>query len=141
MNTAEIAVKVFTKDKNTEIFKYYIDEEWLKTSDREEINITIRKALSKEMIEYELQQFKNQAYMKTTIQFSPFTILSTLKSCNMAVSITIPSFTVSGHNYNEFNAPVASVRVQAFDKDHRSELLWSNTNSDTLGQYNITFLL
>lgn len=51
--TADIAVKVFTKEKNTELFKSSMDEVRFNASEREEINITIRQALPKEVIEFD----------------------------------------------------------------------------------------
>jgi len=50
---ADIAVKVFTKEKNTELFKSSIDEVRFNASEREEINITIRQALPKEVVEFD----------------------------------------------------------------------------------------
>lgn len=50
---ADIAVKVFTKEKNTEIYKSSMDEVRFNASEREEINITIRQALPKEIIEFD----------------------------------------------------------------------------------------
>ncbi len=50
---ADIAVKVFTKEKNTELFKSSIDEVRFNASEREEINIIIREPLPKEAIEFD----------------------------------------------------------------------------------------
>ncbi|HLP37239.1 neuraminidase-like domain-containing protein [Lacibacter sp.] len=52
--TADIAVKVFTKEKNIELFSSSINEVRFNASDREEINITIREAIPKEGIEFDL---------------------------------------------------------------------------------------
>jgi len=49
----DIAVKVFTKEKNSELYKSSMDEVRFNASSREEINITIRQALPKEVIEYD----------------------------------------------------------------------------------------
>ena len=51
--TADIAVKVFTKEKNTDIFKSSMNEVRFNVSDREEINITIRQSLPKEVVEFD----------------------------------------------------------------------------------------
>lgn len=52
---ADIAVKVFTKEKNTELFKSSIDEVRFNASEREEINIIIRQNLPKEVVEFDFQ--------------------------------------------------------------------------------------
>jgi len=51
--TTDIAVKVFTKEKNTELSKSSMDEVRFNASDREEINITIKQALPKEVVEFD----------------------------------------------------------------------------------------
>lgn len=51
--TADLAVKVFTKEKNTELYKSSMDEVRFNASDREEINITIQQALPKEVVEFD----------------------------------------------------------------------------------------
>jgi len=50
---ADIAIKVFTKEKNTELYKSSLDEVRFNASPREEINITIRQALPKEVVEFD----------------------------------------------------------------------------------------
>jgi 5-hydroxyisourate hydrolase-like protein (transthyretin family) len=50
---ADIAVKVFTKKKNTELFKSSLDDVRFNASEREEIKITIKKALPKEVVEFD----------------------------------------------------------------------------------------
>lgn len=50
---ADIAIKVFTKEKNTELFKSSIDDVRFNASEREEINITIRQALPNEVVEFD----------------------------------------------------------------------------------------
>ena len=52
--TADIAVKVLTREKGTEIFKSSLEEVRFNASEREEINITIRQVLPKEVIEFDL---------------------------------------------------------------------------------------
>ncbi len=51
--TTDIAVKIFTKDGDIEIYKSSIDEIRFNASDREEINITIKQALPIELIEFD----------------------------------------------------------------------------------------
>ncbi|MFI0429202.1 neuraminidase-like domain-containing protein [Mariniflexile sp. HMF6888] len=51
--TADIGVKVFTKVKGTELYKSSMDGIRFNASDREEINITIRQALPKEIVEFD----------------------------------------------------------------------------------------
>ena len=51
---ADIAVKVSTKEKNTELFKSSMDEVRFNASDREEINISIRLFLPKEVVEFDI---------------------------------------------------------------------------------------
>ncbi|MDZ4784930.1 MAG: carboxypeptidase-like regulatory domain-containing protein, partial [bacterium] len=50
---ADIAIKVFTKEKNSELYKSSLDEVRFNASPREEINITIRQALPKEVVEFD----------------------------------------------------------------------------------------
>ncbi len=50
---ADIAVKVFTRENNTELFKSSMDEVRFNASEREEINITIRQAVPKEVVEFD----------------------------------------------------------------------------------------
>jgi 5-hydroxyisourate hydrolase-like protein (transthyretin family) len=50
---ADIAIKVFTKEKNSELYKSSLDEVRFNASAREEINITIRQALPKEVVEFD----------------------------------------------------------------------------------------
>ena len=50
---ADIGIKVFTKEKNTELFKSSMDEVRFNASEREEINITIRQALPNEVVEFD----------------------------------------------------------------------------------------
>jgi len=50
----DIDIKIFTKEKNTELFKSSTDEVRFNASDREEINITIKQALPKEIVEFDL---------------------------------------------------------------------------------------
>jgi len=50
---ADIAIKVFTKEKNTELFKSSINEVRFNASEREEINITIKQSLPKEVVEFD----------------------------------------------------------------------------------------
>ncbi len=50
---ADIAVKVFTKEKNSELFKSSMDEVRFNASEREEINITISQAVPKEVLEFD----------------------------------------------------------------------------------------
>ncbi|NNV57634.1 Tc toxin subunit A-related protein [Limnovirga soli] len=50
---ADIAVKLFTKEKGTELFKSNMDEVRFNASDREEINIIIGQALPKEVVEFD----------------------------------------------------------------------------------------
>ena len=51
--SADIAIKVFTKDKNTKLFISTMDEVRFNASDREEINITIRQVFPKEVVEFD----------------------------------------------------------------------------------------
>jgi hypothetical protein len=51
--SADIAVKVFTREKGTEIYKSPIDEVRFNASSREEINIIITAVLSPEQVEYD----------------------------------------------------------------------------------------
>jgi 5-hydroxyisourate hydrolase-like protein (transthyretin family) len=51
--SADIAIKVFTKEKNTLLFASIIDEVRFNASEREEINITINQALPKEIVEFD----------------------------------------------------------------------------------------
>ncbi|NTV79709.1 MAG: hypothetical protein HGA25_11400, partial [Clostridiales bacterium] len=51
--TADIAVKVLTKEKNTELFKSSMEEVRFNASEREEINISIRQVLQKEVVEFD----------------------------------------------------------------------------------------
>jgi hypothetical protein len=51
--TADIAIKVYTKERNSELFKSSINEVRFNASDREEINITIRQELPREVIEFD----------------------------------------------------------------------------------------
>jgi 5-hydroxyisourate hydrolase-like protein (transthyretin family) len=51
--SADIAVIVATKEKSTALFKSSMDEVRFNASDREEINITVRQALPKEVIEFD----------------------------------------------------------------------------------------
>lgn len=51
--TADIAVKVFTKEKNTILFKSTLEEVVFNASGREEINIVIKSALPKELVEFD----------------------------------------------------------------------------------------
>jgi len=50
---ADIAVKVFTKVKHIKLFQSSIDEVRFNASEREEINITIRQPLPKEVVEFD----------------------------------------------------------------------------------------
>lgn len=50
---ADIAVRVFTKENNTDLFKSSMDEVRFNASQREEVNITIRQALPKEVVEFD----------------------------------------------------------------------------------------
>ena len=50
---ADIAVKVLTKELNTELFSSSMDEVRFNASEREEINITIRQDLPKEVVEFD----------------------------------------------------------------------------------------
>jgi len=56
----------------------------------------------------------------------------------MAVSLSIPSFIVNGHIFDRFNTPIANAKVQAFDKDLRSEQLLGEKFADSSGLYSIT---
>lgn len=51
--TADIAVKVFTKEKNTELFVSSMDEVRFNATDREVINIIIRQVLPIELVEFD----------------------------------------------------------------------------------------
>ncbi len=51
--TADIAIKVFTKEKNREIYKSSMEEVRFNASEREEINITIKQALPAEVVEFD----------------------------------------------------------------------------------------
>lgn len=51
--TADIAVKVFTKEKNTELYKSAWEEVRFNASEREEINIILRKSMPTEVIEFD----------------------------------------------------------------------------------------
>lgn len=50
---ADIAVKVFTRERGTELYKSSIDEVRFNASPREEINITITTAMKPEQVEYD----------------------------------------------------------------------------------------
>src|SRR5690606_18802948 len=51
--TADIAIKVSTKEKNTELFKSSMDEVRFNALEREEINITIGQTLPRELVEFD----------------------------------------------------------------------------------------
>ncbi len=51
--TADIAVKIFTREKGAELYKSTIDDVRFNASSREEINITITAAISPEQVEYD----------------------------------------------------------------------------------------
>ena len=53
LKEADIAIKVFTKEKNTELFKLSMDEVRFNASEREEINITVKQALPAEVVEFD----------------------------------------------------------------------------------------
>jgi len=57
----------------------------------------------------------------------------------MAVALSIPSFTLGCHIYDQFNTPIANVKIQAFDKDPRSEQLLGDKLTDSNGLYRIIF--
>ncbi len=51
--TADIALRVSTREKNTELFRSSMDEVRFNATDREEINVTIRQNLPQELIEFD----------------------------------------------------------------------------------------
>jgi 5-hydroxyisourate hydrolase-like protein (transthyretin family) len=51
--TADIALRVSTSEKNTELFRSSMDEVRFNASEREEINVTIRQNLPQELIEFD----------------------------------------------------------------------------------------
>src|SRR6266542_312913 len=58
----------------------------------------------------------------------------------MPTTETIPTFTISGHVFDTFNAPISGVKIQAYDKDLRNEQpLGKATVTDSAGLYSITF--
>lgn len=66
--TADIAIKVFTKEKNTELFKSSMDEVRFKSSEREEINITISR-MPNELIEFDFL-FKEVSFLANKISIA-----------------------------------------------------------------------
>ena len=66
---ADIAVKVFNKEKSTELFKSTMDEVRFNASKREEINITIKQTLPKQSVEFDLL-VKEVTFLANKIEIS-----------------------------------------------------------------------
>ena len=52
--TADIAIRISTREKNTELFKSSMDEVRFNASAREEMNVTIRQNVPEELVEFEI---------------------------------------------------------------------------------------
>jgi 5-hydroxyisourate hydrolase-like protein (transthyretin family) len=66
---ADIGVKVFTLEKNNELFKSNIREVRFNASKREEINITVKQEIPKEVVEFDFLE-KNISFMAKKIAIS-----------------------------------------------------------------------